>query len=69
MATMKTFAVDVEITVTRTLFVEARRQGGAIEKLSTADGMAEATRYDDDDLFSHRKIGDPGIKVVQVREV
>lgn len=49
MAKVKTFAVTVEWTVRRTVFVEARRPGGAEEKALSHDGWTEANRYADDD--------------------
>lgn len=51
MAKVKTHAVTVQWTVTRTVYVEARRPNGAIEKIQTPEGWREATRYAaDDDL-------------------
>jgi hypothetical protein len=69
MAKMKTFAVEVEITLTRTFIVEARRPGGAEEKALTDEGWSEAIRYVDpaehDVLWGQRK----NARVVRVREV
>jgi hypothetical protein len=49
MAKMKTFAVEVQVVKTVTVFVEARRENGAREKLLTEDGWREAVRHDYDD--------------------
>jgi hypothetical protein len=49
MAKVRYYAVDVEITVKRTLFIQARKPGGAAQKLLTREGWAEATRYEEDD--------------------
>lgn len=64
MAKVKTFAVDVEYTVRRTLFVEARRPNGAAEKALSREGWAEAVRYDDDAPAYPPK----GAAVVRVRQ-
>ena len=49
MAKLKTFAVTVEWTVRREIFVEARRPNGAAEKVLTNEGWREGTQYADDD--------------------
>ncbi len=48
MAKMKMFAVDIEYTVRETIYVEARRPGGAQEKALTDEAYREAHAYDDD---------------------
>lgn len=53
MAKMKTFAVEIEFTVTRTVFVDARRPNGAVERLKDREGWAEATRYQDDPVLDN----------------
>jgi hypothetical protein len=69
MAKTKMFAVDVEITVKRTLFVHARRPNGAVERLSTREGWSEATRYEEEmDVVRFAKLGDDA-EIVRVREV
>jgi hypothetical protein len=68
MAKMKTFAVEVEFTVTRTVFVEARRPGGAEAKVLTREGWAEATRYCDDDVLDFYIVPPPGMTVTRIRE-
>ena len=66
MAKMKTFAVTVEITVERTLIVEARKPNGAAERALTDEGWWDAMRYEEDvDLRHYRS----DAKVVRVREV
>lgn len=46
MAKMKTYAVTVEYTVSRTYYVAARKPGGAKERILSDEGWAEATRFD-----------------------
>lgn len=48
MARVKTYAVDVEYVVKRTLFVQARRPKGAEERALSEDGWRDATMYDED---------------------
>jgi hypothetical protein len=48
MAKMKTFAVDVEVRRTITVFVAARKPGGAEEKIQTEEGWREATAYEEE---------------------
>ena len=69
MAKMKTHAVEIEVTVKRTLFVDSRRPGGAIEALSTKEGWADATRYDDDNLLFGLTLNSDNVRVLKVREV
>lgn len=69
MAKMKTFAVEVEIPVKITLFVDARKPNGAVERLFTDEGWRQAWRYEapayDDVLSGRRK----DAKVLGIREV
>lgn len=66
MAKMKMYAVDVQITQTITVYVDARRPGGAQDSIETDQGWQDATRYEDDSL-PHRF--DPKtMKVLKVRE-
>lgn len=56
MAKMKQWAVDAEITIRTTLYVNARREGGARERLLTDEGWREALTYAEDvDLRFHRQ--------------
>lgn len=64
MAKMKTFPVEVEYVVKRTLYVNARRPGGAATRALTDEGWREATQYDDDAPSRPPK----DTKVVQVRD-
>jgi hypothetical protein len=47
MAKIKRFAVVVEVTERHTLFVDARRPGGAVERVMTDEGWREATAWMD----------------------
>lgn len=68
MAKMKQYAVEVEITRKETLFVEARRPNGAVEKIKTHEGWREATSYNYEDHLP--SWFDPKtMKVTNVREV
>lgn len=49
MAKVKLFAVTVEEVRTHVVYVEARRPGGAEEKVASEEGWREAVRYDYDD--------------------
>jgi hypothetical protein len=64
MAKLKTFPVEVEYVVKRTLYVNARRPGGAAIKALTDEGWREATQYEED--APSRPPG--GAKVVKVRD-
>lgn len=68
MAKMKTWAVEVEITTKRTQFVDARKAGGAAEKVLTEEGWREATRYDPDGEDAGYYLDRRNAKVVGVRE-
>lgn len=48
MARLKRWAVTVEWTEKRTLFVAARRAGGAEAVVLSEEGWQEAVRYDED---------------------
>ncbi len=63
MAKTKTFAVDVEYTVARTVYVTARRPKGAEERALSPEGWAEAHRYDDGAPLTPP----PGARVTNVR--
>jgi hypothetical protein len=66
MAKMKSFMVEVEITYRTCVMVDARKPGGAVEKLQTDDGWHDAFRYHEDvDL----RFQQDGHKIVNVREV
>lgn len=68
MAKMKGWAVEVQIVQTRTVYVEARREQGAIDKIMTREGWAEATRYQEDGVLD--AVMDPtrdGVTVVGTR--
>lgn len=72
MAKMKSYAVDVEIVIKRTIFVEARRPGGAVEKITSFDDLREAIKYhheDDGGLWDDVLYGGAQLKPVSVREV
>ena len=69
MAKMKTFAVEVEITVKRTIFVEARRPNGAVEALQTREGWAQATAYTDDPVLEGYFEAPKDMVVTQVRAI
>lgn len=64
MAKMKTYAVDVEYVVKRTVYVSARRPNGAAEKVLTEAGWREATAYDDAPFQPPK-----GTTITRVREV
>lgn len=66
MAKMKTFAVDIEIRRTVTVFVEARKPGGAEEKIQTEAGWREATGYEEEmPMWFDPKT----MSIVRIREV
>lgn len=69
MAKMKTFVVEVEIAIKRTVIVQARRPNGAIERLMDPKDDSvwwDGFKYEDPtDLGFHRD----DAKVVRVREV
>lgn len=65
MAKMKTYAVDVEYVVKRTLYVTARRPNGAAEKALTDAGWREGVAYDDEAPYAPPK----GTTITRVREV
>lgn len=70
MAKVKTFAVTVEWTERRTVYVEARRPGGAEAKALTHEGWAEATAYSGPTCDEGHPVYDPlpkGARVVEVR--
>lgn len=69
MAKMKTYAVEITVPVKRTLFVEARRPGGAIDKIYTEAGWDEAVRYADDPFLDSLAGVPPAGMTVKVREV
>lgn len=65
-AKLKEFAVELEITLKRTVFITARKEGGAATKALSEDGWNEATVYwDEDDLRFERT----NAKVISVKEV
>lgn len=65
MAKMKTFAVEVEFKIRRTVYVDARRPNGAAEELMTDDGWRKAMAYQDDvDLHFQRA----DATIIDVRE-
>lgn len=68
MAKVKSFAVEVEITIKTTLFVEARRPNGAAEKVLSEDGWREACRYTDSDTYDLMFLR-RNAQVTRVREV
>ena len=68
MAKMKTFAVDIEVTTTHTVFIEARRPNGAVEKLQTEEGWREATRYDYDHELP-QYFEKKSINILKVRDI
>jgi hypothetical protein len=65
MAKMKTFMVEVEVTTKLLLFVEARKPGGAEEKIKTEEGWRDATSYHEDTPF---RFDPKTMKVTSVRE-
>ncbi len=65
MAKTKVFAVDVEYTIRRTLFVKARRPNGAREALLTNEGWQDAIRYLDDSCLP---FSPNGVAITEVRE-
>lgn len=70
MAKMKTFAVEVEVVSTRTVYVQARREGGAREKVMTREGWAEANRYNDDPVLDSVLYPErDGVRITKVRTV
>lgn len=70
MAKMKTFAVDVEIVLKRTVYVEARRPGGATEKILTREGLLDVTRYSgEDEIWDSVIYGSGELKVSNVKVV
>lgn len=68
MAKVKTFAVDVEFIVKRTVHVAARRPNGAVDRLKSRDGWAEATRYQEDPVLDGYFELPKDATVVRVRE-
>lgn len=68
MAKMKHFAVEVEIVHRRTVFVDARRPNGAIEKVMNPEGWKEAIRYQEDDVLDSVYDPNKNVTVVRVRE-
>lgn len=69
MAKMKTWVVTVQVTRELTLFVEARRAGGAQEKLESEEGWREATRYQDDEVAVPVRFDPRTMKVLNVKEM
>lgn len=65
MAKMKTFAVEVEITIKTTLYVDARRPEGAATAVMTENGWRKAMAYQDDVDLQFRRTD---AKIVNVRE-
>lgn len=49
MAKNKTYAVEVEVVVCTTVYVEARRESTAMERAVSDEGWNESWRYDDAD--------------------
>jgi hypothetical protein len=69
MAKVKTFAVEVEIVLKRTVFVDARRPNGATARLEDAAGWSEAVRYQEDEaLHDVHSLKDANVTVTRVRE-
>lgn len=67
---MKTFMVEVEITVKRYVVVNARKPNGAIERLSTDEGWTEANRYGDEtDIAVYERPSYGNIKFISAKEV
>ena len=69
MAKRKLFAVEVEFTVKRTLYVTARRPNGAVDALYTEEGWREATAYAEDPLLEGEVTAPKGMSVTKIREV
>lgn len=69
MAKMKTYAVEVEIVHRRTVFVDARRPNGAIEKVMTPEGWRDAIRYQEDDVLDSVYYPAKNVTAIRVREV
>lgn len=67
MAKVKTFAVDVVIPVHRTYYVEARKAGGAADKLKTDEGWRQATAYEEPDSWTPQRFPEDA-EIVNIRE-
>lgn len=65
MAKLKTFAVEVEITLKRTYFVEARRPNGAAEKLLDRDQWMSHTAAADEEYLMFES---ENAKIVKIEE-
>ena len=64
MAKMKTYPVTVTYPVTLTVFVVARKPGGAVDKLYTEEGWREASQWHEDAPMylpkgAELKVGEP----------
>lgn len=66
MAKVKTYAIDIEVVVKRTLYIEARRPNGARDRLLTPEGWREATAYQEGDALPISP--DDSITVTRIRE-
>lgn len=69
MAKIKTFMVEVEITTRVMVFVDARKAGGAREKIQTQEGWREAVRYSDPDENLPMWWNADKMKITDVREM
>ena len=67
MAKTKLYAVEVKWTTRRTMFVEARRPGGAESKALAKENWDEVTRLGDQDEWPFTRPDD--LEVVAIREV
>lgn len=70
MAKVKTWALELEIVSRRTVFVEARKPGGAVDKLTDPREWARAVAYTEDELLSSvDRIDQPNVRLVSARQV
>lgn len=71
MAKMKTYAVEIVVPIKRTLFVQARRPTGAVDKALTPEGIRESMQYSDDPMMEELLYGGAlkNAEITNLREV